>query len=68
MSIVEIEDLLGVPREHLDFSFWYLREQALVIRTDSGRFCITVQGVDRAEAMGAKWIKADHLLPAVSGI
>jgi hypothetical protein len=68
MSIMEIEDLLGIPREHLDFSLWYLREQSLIVRTDNGRFSITVQGVDQAEAVGAKWLKPDRLLPAASGV
>jgi hypothetical protein len=68
ISIVELEDVLGVPREHLDFSLWYLREQGLISRTDNGRFMITVKGVDKAETSGAKWLRNDRLLPAASGI
>ncbi|MEZ5399982.1 MAG: DnaJ domain-containing protein [Bryobacteraceae bacterium] len=68
IGIVELEEMLGVPREHLDFSLWYLREQGLIARTDSGRFMITVRGVDHAEAAGSKWLREDRLLPAASGV
>lgn len=50
LTIPELEDLLGVPREHLEFALWYLREQQLVQRSDSARFVITAAGVDRAES------------------
>jgi hypothetical protein len=52
MSMPEIEDLLGLPKEHLEFTIWYLREQGLVVRTDNNRLSITARGVDSAEAMG----------------
>ena len=58
----EFEQLLGVPREHLEFSLWYLREQALIARSDNGRFHITVKGVDRAEQSDVAWIREDRLL------
>lgn len=50
LTIPQLEDLLSVPREHLEFPLWYLREHQLVQRSDSGRFVITAIGVDRAEA------------------
>ncbi len=49
LTIKEMEDLLGVPREHLEFAIWYLRESQLIQRTDNGRFTITLKGVDAAE-------------------
>jgi hypothetical protein len=49
MNLFEMEDLLGCPREHLEFSLWYLREQGRIQRTDNGRFAITIAGVDAAE-------------------
>jgi len=53
ISLPELEDLLGVPREHLEFSLWYLRENGLIIRTDNGRAVITAKGVDEAERLEA---------------
>ncbi len=51
MSIFELEDVLSVSREQIEFTLWYLRERTLVIRSDNNRFQITVQGVDELERM-----------------
>lgn len=51
MNLKEFEDLLGVPKEHLEFTLWYLKEGQFVIRTDNGRHSITLKGVDLAESM-----------------
>jgi hypothetical protein len=51
MNLKEFEDLLGVPKEHLEFTLWYLKEGQFVTRTDNGRFAITLKGVDLAEAL-----------------
>lgn len=42
----ELEKLLGVPQEHLEFSLWYLIQKKLIARSDSSRLIITVEGVD----------------------
>ena len=55
MSIQEIEELLGVPREHLEFSLWYLKEQGQITRSDNGRFSVTIKGVDAAEHAQCSW-------------
>jgi len=51
MNLKEFEDLLGVPKEHLEFTLWYLKEGQFVTRTDNGRYSITLKGVDLAESM-----------------
>ncbi len=63
MTAAEMEDLLGCPREHLEFGLWFLRDSALVARTDSGRYAITVKGVNEAESIGAWTPCVDRLLP-----
>lgn len=45
----EIEKLTGVPREHLEFSTWYLIQKKLAQRSDSSRLIITAEGVDYLE-------------------
>ncbi len=62
MSIHELEDLLGCPREHLEFSLWYLKENALIVRSDNGRYSITAKGVDRAEEQDTGRFASDRLL------
>src|ERR1700691_3278176 len=49
LMLKEMEELLGVPKEHLEFTVWYLRESQLIQRADNGRFTITLKGVDAAE-------------------
>jgi hypothetical protein len=68
MNLHEMEDLLGCPREHLEFSLWYLKENGLVTRMDNGRFSVSAKGVDWAEQEeAAARLREDHLLPAASG-
>jgi DnaJ domain len=63
MNLHELEDLLGCPREHLEFSLWYLKENGLVARMDNGRFAVTAKGVDWAEEEEAAALsRADRLL------
>lgn len=51
MMLREIEDLLGCPREHLEFPLWYLRRKSLIEGPQNGRYQITVEGVDEAERL-----------------
>jgi hypothetical protein len=64
MSILEFEELLDCPREHLEFTLWYLRENGLISRSDNARFGITVKGVDYAEENGAPAPTGAKLLPS----
>src|SRR4051812_37488228 len=45
----ELEKLTGRPREHLEFTIWYLVQKKLVQRTDNSLLAITVEGVDYLE-------------------
>lgn len=65
MTLHELEDLLGCPREHLEFSIWYLKENGLIARQDNGRIAVTAKGVDWAEQEeAAAQLRADRLLEA----
>ncbi len=65
MTLHELEDLLGCPREHLEFSIWYLKENGLIARQDNGRIAVTAKGVDWAEQEeAAEKLRADRLLEA----
>jgi curved DNA-binding protein CbpA len=50
MSILEFETLMSMPREHLMFSLWYLKEKHLIRQDESSDFVITAEGVDQIEA------------------
>jgi curved DNA-binding protein CbpA len=45
----ELEELTGRPREHLEFTLWYLIQKKLVQRGDSSQVIITAEGVDHLE-------------------
>ncbi len=49
MGLMEIEDLLGCPREHLEAALWFLRGKDYIKRSDSARYEITVEGFEAAE-------------------
>jgi curved DNA-binding protein CbpA len=45
----DLEELIGHPREHMEFTLWYLISRGLVTRGEQSRLMITVQGVDYLE-------------------
>lgn len=48
--VLELEELTGQPREHLEFTMWYLVRKNYVGREDGSKLSITVEGVDYLEA------------------
>ena len=53
VGIPEMEQMLAVPREHLEFPLWFLKEQGWILRTDGAKHHITAKGVEHAETTGA---------------
>jgi curved DNA-binding protein CbpA len=53
MGLRDLLDLLGIPREQLEFSLWYLKEGGYLSRTDSARHSITLKGVELIESLAA---------------
>jgi curved DNA-binding protein CbpA len=47
---LDLEKLTGCPREHLEFTTWYLIQKKFVERNDSSLLVITANGVDYLEA------------------
>ena len=67
VGIVDFENVLGIPKEHLEFPLWYLREVGSVSRSDNAKFTITVLGVDEVErtpeaATTVRPVQTDRLL------
>jgi curved DNA-binding protein CbpA len=52
IGAVELERTLGCPESVMAFHVWYLREQGLIKRNESGGFAITAAGVDRVLEQG----------------
>ena len=64
VSLQELEELLGCPREQLDFSLWYLDQSAFIDVSENGDYSITVSGVDQLEAEEAAELQDERLLAA----
>ena len=47
--ITDLEKLTGRPREHLEFTVWFLLQMKLVVKTDSSMLVITAIGVEHLE-------------------
>jgi curved DNA-binding protein CbpA len=47
---MDLEEMIGRPREHLEFTIWYLGQRKYVTRDDNSRLIITADGVDHLEA------------------
>jgi curved DNA-binding protein CbpA len=45
----DLETMLGRPREHLQFTLWFLQQKKYVTRDDSSRVLITADGVEYLE-------------------
>jgi hypothetical protein len=65
MRARELAEMLGCPAEHLDFSFWFLRELRHIQRADNNQYEITWQGVEAFEMIEANYVKKQPVpLPA----
>jgi len=50
LSPLDLEKLTGRPREHLEFTVWYLIQKKYVTRSDNSMLVITAEGVEYLEA------------------
>jgi len=50
LSIMEMENLMGIPREHLAFAVWYLKNKQYVTSGESSDIVITSEGIDYLES------------------
>lgn len=64
VSVLELEQTMTFPREHLMFTLWYLKEKDLVRQDGSSDFVITAAGVDWVEEHLPKNRIVYHLLKA----
>lgn len=49
VSLNEIEERMGFPRDYLDFTLWYVRQKGYVAKTDAAQYTLTADGVDFVE-------------------
>lgn len=49
ITLLELEKLVGRPREHLEFTIWYLSQKRFVTRDDQSQLTLTVEGAEYLE-------------------
>jgi curved DNA-binding protein CbpA len=54
VSVLELEERMGFPREYLNFSMWYLRAKQFITVTDASDYALTAAGVDHVEAHASR--------------
>jgi curved DNA-binding protein len=50
LMMSDLEGLIGRPREHLEFTVWYLAQKKYVTKDDQAKLQITADGVEHLEA------------------
>ena len=50
VSLADIEDRMGFPRDYLEFTLWYLLKKGYVAKGDNAQYTLTADGVDFVEA------------------
>ena len=60
--LVELERMIGRPREHLEFTIWFLNQKKL-INTDDSRMYLTADGVEYLEESYKSNLQRKRLQP-----
>jgi hypothetical protein len=67
VSLADVEERMGFPRDYLQFTMWYLRNKGYILMGDNADSTLTAAGVDFVEANRASVPVLDHLLRAHAG-
>ena len=68
VTLKEIEERMGFPRDLLDFTLWYLHQRGYISKTDNAQFALTVDGVDFIEKERANIPIVNKLLTSSSDV
>jgi curved DNA-binding protein CbpA len=63
----DLEGLTGRPREHLQFTVWFLQQKKFIIRDDNSRLHITADGVEHLEQNYRSSLQRKRLEGTVAG-
>jgi hypothetical protein len=62
MGIMQLENMLNCPSQHLEFHVWYLRQKGWIERMENGLLAITASGVDRVMEQENLFLRRDRLI------
>jgi Mn-dependent DtxR family transcriptional regulator len=66
VSLAEIEERMGFPRDYLDFTLWYLQRKGYVVKADNAQYAMTAEGVDFVESQRVDFPTLNKLLTSGS--
>ncbi len=66
-SVLELERAMALPREHLLYTLWYLKEKSLIRQNENSDLVITSDGVDFVEQRLPEHKTLYRLLKAAEG-
>jgi curved DNA-binding protein CbpA len=61
VTLTELEDRMGFPRDYLDFALWYLVKKKYLSKSDNAAYSLTAEGVDLVE-------KERVVIPVLNGL
>lgn len=67
VSLATVEKHMGVPRDYLQFTTWYLHNKKYITRADNSDLTLTVLGVDYVEASRTNTPVLDKFLTTGTG-
>jgi curved DNA-binding protein len=62
VSLAEIEERMGFPRDYMDFTLWYLQRKGYVAKADNAQYTLTAEGVDFVEGQRASFPTLNKML------
>jgi hypothetical protein len=68
VSLADIEERMGFPRDYLDFTLWYLQKKGYVAKADNAQYALTAEGVDFVEKERTDFPTLNKLLTSGSDI
>jgi curved DNA-binding protein CbpA len=68
VSLEEVETRMGIPRDYLEFTIWYLLKKGFISRRDDSAFTLTADGVDFVEMQHERIPVLHRLLTRGAGV
>lgn len=66
ISMLDLERLMSLPREYLQFTLWYLKSKGYIAVEEHSDYCVTPSGVDYLEEQSGKNKLTQELLTGES--
>jgi curved DNA-binding protein len=66
VSLADMEERMGFPRDYMDFTLWYLQKKGYVTKADNAQYALTAEGVDFVESQRIDFPNLNKMLTSGS--